>query len=276
MSEILTIPLHNLSLERPGVVQLGDSKILPWHEAPEDVQGAILKITTREWPFLLQTPSRENEQPRRTLDRVLTVFKLFKDSLVLSVSVFANTRLVDSLPHYTHWLDADRGLPPFHLDKQEETEFARFWEEFVEINPGNFAVYRFHLADYRSYSADRFTDYVESLEYLLAPDSGGGEIRYKFASRGVLILGRDKTAKTRRDLYEELRDAYDMRSAIVHGDESEQSKLRGSKTWEETIRPIRTHNREAIKFFFREGCLEDRDKRRNLLLNRLLFEAKVP
>jgi len=199
---MLTIPLHNLSLESPGVVHLGDSKILPWHEAAEDVQGAILKTTTREWPFLLQTPSKENEQPRRTLDRVLTVFKLFKDSLVLSVSVFVNTKLVDFPPHYTHWLDADRGLPPFHLDKKEETEFARFWEEFLEINPANFAVYRFHLADYRSYSVDRFTDYVEPLEYLLAPDSGGGEIRYKFASRGVLILGRDKTANARRDLYE--------------------------------------------------------------------------
>jgi len=193
MNEMLTIPLHNLSLERPSVVDLGDSKIIPWHMAHEEIQGAILKTTTREWEFLLQTPSRENEQPRSTLDRVLTVFKLFKDSLVLSVSVFAGTRLVDSLPHYTHWLDPNRGLPPFHLDQQEETEFARFWEEFVEINPANFAVYRFHLADYRSYSADRFTDYVESLEYLLAPDSGGGEIRYKFASRGVLILGRDKT-----------------------------------------------------------------------------------
>jgi len=66
-----------------------------------------------------------------------------------------------------------------------------------------------------------------------------------------------------------------MRSAIVHGDDSKQIKLRGSKTWEEVIRPIRIHNREAIKFFFRAGCLDNREKRRDLLLNRLLFEAQV-
>lgn len=270
VKEILTIPLQNLKLDPPTELNLGDSKIIPWAEAPNDLRGAIFGVTREEWPFLLQTPRRD-EQPRSTLDRALTVFKLFKDSLVLSVCVFQSARLVDHLPHYTHWEDKDRGVPLLSLDEYEKPEFARFWREFIEISPGNFAVYRFHLADYRPYLRDRFVDYVESLEYLLAPDSGEGEIAYKFRSRGVLTLGFNQTAGKRTQLYNELRTAYEMRSAIVHGNANKEEDLRKNRSWEYMIRPVRMHDREAIKFFFRAGCLYDADKRREFLNEKLLF-----
>jgi hypothetical protein len=275
MGKMLTIPLHNLKLEPPIRLDLGDSTIIPWKDASGDLLGAILRTTGEECPFLLQMPPREGEQPRRTLDRALTVFKLFKDSIVLSRCVFQGTDLIDDLPHYIHWQDPDRGVPLFHLDEHEKTMFASFWKEFIETNPGNFAVHRFHLADYRAYSADRFVDYVESLEYLLVPDSGEGEIGYKFRSRGVLILGADKKPVERAELYSQLRDAYDMRSAIVHGNENKQKDLRKDKTWEEILGPVRCHDRQAIRFFFRAGCLGDADRRREMLNDRLLFSAQI-
>jgi hypothetical protein len=203
------------------------------------------------------------------------VFKLFKDDLVLANLIFDGVKLVDHLPHYVHWIDRDRGLKQYQLDENEASDFANFWREFIELPPGNFAVYRFHLADYRAYSRDRLTDYVESLEYLLVPDSGEGEIGYKFRSRGCLLFGKDAYSTKRKAIYDELKELYELRSAIVHGDSTRESKLVPDNVWENRLRSLRHYNREAIKFFFRKGCLDDSDRRRELLEKELLFERKA-
>lgn len=62
-------------------------------------------------------------------------------------------------------------------------------------------------------------DYVESLEHLLVPDSGDGEIGYKFRTGETLILGREKDSKDRNRVYNNLKTAYEFRSAIVHGED---------------------------------------------------------
>ena len=66
-----------------------------------------------------------------------------------------------------------------------------------------------------------------------------------------------------------------FRSAIVHGETNKINKLLRNKTWEENIQPIRCYSREATKFFFQAGCLDNADKRRKLLEKMLIFEPKI-
>jgi hypothetical protein len=255
-------------------MNLDDSQILAWKSLSSGMQELIRKFAQSEYDFVLQMPARSGENARITLDRALAVFKLFKDSLVLSNFVFGVNGLIDSPPHYTHWLDEHRGLPKFNLSQSEEVEFAKFWKEFVDLPPGNFAVFRFHLADYRAYSRDRYADYVESLEYLLVPDSDEGEIGYKFRSRGCLILGEDGSPGERERIYTDLKEAYSLRSAIVHGDTEKENKLVPNGRWEDKLQPIRQYDRQAIRYFFRARCLSDSEKPRELL-ERRLFDVKV-
>jgi hypothetical protein len=271
---MLAVPLGNLSREDQTDLDLGDSRITHKSELRPIVQNFIEKIAGSDYEFVLQMPQR-NEVPRNTLDRALTIFKLFKDSLVLSRCIFDETKLVDLAPHYTHYIDQHRGVPPYHLARSEESEFAAFWNEFTLLPPTDFAVHRFHLADYRAYSSDRFVDYVESLEYLLVPDSDEGEISYKFRTRAALLLGRNKGADERDSLLSEFKQAYHLRSVIVHGDKKEEVKLVPNSRWEDRIRPVRCHDREVIKYFFREECLDNQNNRVDLLKRKLILEAKV-
>jgi len=266
--EKLTIPLGNFNRSRSSIIDLGGPRIVLFKDTslshiPEGVK------------YCLEIDPIEGEKRRRTLDRILIVFKLFKDRLVLSNIILAGNKKIYKLPHYTHWVDGDRGVPLYYLNEDEESTFCEFWKEFFEIDYANFAVNRFHLADYMAYSTDRFVNYVEALEYLFVPDSKDGEISYKFRSRGAQIFGKNKEPDDREEIYLELKDAYKLRSAIVHGETNKINKLLRNKTWEENIQPIRCYSREAIKFFFQAGCLDNADKRRKLLEKMLIFESKI-
>jgi hypothetical protein len=120
--------------------------------------------------FYLEMASRQGELPRHTLARALTVFKLFRDSLVLSQVGIIDREKHDHLPRYVAWTGPQYPPPRNYLLREgEESEFREFWQKYIEIPPGNFAVSHFRAATYRVYNTTRFTDYVESLEYLFVP-----------------------------------------------------------------------------------------------------------
>jgi hypothetical protein len=228
--------------------------------------------------YVLQARSEQevdNAQAEGFLNRALIVFKLFKDSLVFSnVVVFGDPpSRAYGLRHYKPWSRVP--IERYSLADSEMKHFVDFWKRFIGMNPGSFPVYRFHLADFRPYLRDRVVDYVDSLEYLFVPDSGEGEISYKFRSRGTLLIGYDKDSESKEKIYEELKRAYALRSAIVHGNADKESQLLKDTTWEDEIGPIRCYDREAIKFFFLADCLDDSERRRTLLEKRLIFDAEM-
>jgi len=207
--------------------------------------------------------------PRNALNKILVIFKLFKDDLINSNLIIEGGKPVDRLPHYTYWIDPHRGAPIYRLSSDEETQFCSFWKNYAEINAENFAVYRFNLADYEPFSSDRFVNYIESLEYLLVPDSSEGEIRFKFSMRGAILLG--KTVGEREGILDLFKAAYDLRSAIVHGNNEKITKLKGKRTWEDVTKPIRAYTRDAIKFFFENGCLDNAEERSKLIQRITIF-----
>lgn len=268
----IIIPLFNFNLEGLKIIDLENVKIIPIENTPNSN-----KIGGGPKPkYILKTGKIEGEETRRTLDRMLIIFKLFKDSLVLSKVIFNdNWETIDKLPHYTHWIDQDRGLPEYVISIREERFFKDFWNEFKEIDCNNFAVSKFHLADYSPYSRDRLVNYVESLEFLFVPDSSNGEISYKFRSRGTLVLGQNKSVSERKTIYKQLKDAYDFRSAIVHGNKNKENKMLKTKKWEDYLQYLRYFTRKAIKFYFRYGCLDDNEKRRKLMERTMIFGCKL-
>jgi hypothetical protein len=270
VTEKLIIPLLNFDKEQSGTLDLGDSKIIPINETSVQIHDSELKLK-----YCLETNRRSGEEPRRTLDRVLIVFKLFKDDVILSNCVYVGSNHVDYLPHYTHWKDEKRGMPVYKLSGGEEQDFIKFWNTHIEISPSNFAASRFHLADYQPYSDQRFVSYIESLEFLLVPDSGEGEISYKFRSRGTIIFGLNKSLSERKEILDTLKDAYSLRSAVVHGNNDKRDKLLGGKVWEEKLRPVRCLTRDGIKFFFDKGCLDNYERRKELIEEITIFNLNV-
>jgi hypothetical protein len=230
---------------------------------------------------LAEAVLENDETRRRPLDRALVVFKLFKDGLVKSNIVFVQQNgVTNSLlwRHYVRYTHPETMVPIYMLNQSEEPSFREFWREFVSIDPTNFAVYRFHLADFRPYMRDRFVDYVESLEYLLVPDSGEGEIGYKFRTRGALTLA---SPEEREQVYQDFDDAYDLRSAIVHGISERKARIlrkKGGtdeiKGWEEMIRLARNYDRQLIVLFFRERCYDNQDMRREYVVQKSLCTSE--
>ncbi|MFA6473115.1 MAG: hypothetical protein WCU00_13875, partial [Candidatus Latescibacterota bacterium] len=202
-----------------------------------------------------------------------TLFKLYKDFLVLSKIVYIGEDKKDYLPHYTHWIDEDRGLPIYLINENEELDFIDFWKDFFEIDILNFAVNRFHIADFRPYSKDRFVDYVESLEFLLVPDSVEGEISFRFRNRGCLLLGKNLNIIKKKEIYEALKNAYSFRSAIVHGVDYE--KYLKNRSWESHIKQVRMFLRELIKIFHKNGLISENKKRKKYFEDKLIFCAEI-
>jgi hypothetical protein len=282
-----TIPLGNFIRQDQSTCELGDARII----ASKNLQKVFLEyimesFAKRKELIDINPPKcylqmdladevlKNDETRRRPLDRTLVIFKLFKDGLVKSNIVFVQNRgKINSLlwRHYVRWTHPETKVPAYILKRVEEPFFRKFWREFTSIDVTNFAVYRFHLADFRPYLRDRFADYVESLEYLLVPDSGEGEIGYKFRTRGALTLS---SPKGRGRVYEDLDDAYDLRSAVVHGVSEREAKIlrnRGDteiKGWEEMIRLTRNYDRRLITLFFRGKCYKNREMRRKYLVER--------
>lgn len=211
--------------------------------------------------------------------RTLSIFRLFKDSqIVCEMVVVGHPPLgAVSFRHLIPW--SRNQIDPYRLLSNEQTSFARFWSRLADLDSQNFAVYRFALADFRPYMYDRFTDYVESMEYLFVPDSAGGEIRHKLSSRASMILGRYEAPSRRQQIYEEIKDAYDIRSSIVHGTVPEESELRlGERRlsrWEDANQLLRHYDREGILFFFDRACLGYPKTRRDLLERMLIFDPRI-
>jgi hypothetical protein len=287
MAEALFISIGNLKLDPPCKVDLGECSFSPLRETDPEVQGVVnlglgtpydFRYPSLPCEYVLETKGMQKDIERAVM-RTLAAFRLFKDSQIVCelVVVGKPPRGSVSFRHFIPWSRIK--IDPYYLRDKEQNSFAEFWRKSVSLNPMNFATLRFVLADFRPYLYDRFTDYVESLEYLFVPDSAGGEIRYKFSSRVALILGRYEAGSRRLQIYEEMKDAYDMRSAIVHGTVPGENELtlgeRRFTRWEDANELLRQYCRDAILFFFKRACLEDRDRRKQLLEKMLISDPRI-
>lgn len=156
------------------------------------------------------------------------------DSVVLALRIFSGEdvnyqyRITEPLNEYFgsgKTISVEHGKNPvskFYLSSKRCEGFKDFWnkhrEIFLEKNIPkqlNIAFKRFSFALDRKELEDRLIDLIVSLESLYLKSGEIQELSYRLSQRGALLLGETKEEKT--TIKETIKEAYNLRSKIVHG-----------------------------------------------------------
>ena len=135
----------------------------------------------------------------------------------------------------------NRGVSPYVLDNQMAERFKLSWPRLREVIESKdhylrLPVTRLIDGATRSHSRDAVIDYAVGLGALLTKGAMG-ELRYRFALRGSIILNWD--GGNRQDSFKRLQELYDVRSSIVHGSHVDEKRLSNAQLLgEEALRGV--------------------------------------
>lgn len=135
------------------------------------------------------------------------------------------------------------------LEKSEEVDFVKFWKFFNNIKLETLdknlriAVSRFNSAFERRDAEDKLIDYVIALTALFSKKDEAGLGRYRLSMRVALFLA--KKPEERKKVRKEILEIYDVRSAIVHGNDIK--KFRNFKDLKTLVDRTEDYLRRSIK-----------------------------
>jgi hypothetical protein len=120
----------------------------------------------------------------------------------------------------------------FELSEGDVPRFLELWHLLEEgaVRFG-FSIHRFNLAFDRGLLADRIVDLVIAAEALFLGDldqNYRGELRFRFALRAAKFI--EQTTYSEHEVFRVMRQAYDARSAIVHGGLPKETRLPGNQS----------------------------------------------
>lgn len=159
--------------------------------------------------------------------------------------------------------DISRLDPFIILDKSEVQPFANFFNKIYKtsLEKYDLAIEYFNKSYTEPYTPrDSFLDLMITLEDLFLKGTNQ-ELSYRISMRMAYVLGKDK--EDRKNIFDFIKDAYNLRSKIVHGEKSD--KLDNQKFLE-----LRELTRKSIIYF-----LENEDNWNGEKLDELILEAKV-
>ncbi len=116
----------------------------------------------------------------------------------------------------------------YSLSSTEITAFTRFWRKFTSIMKQDkhylqVPIRRLHAAGTRAQCEDALVDYVVGIEALLGTKEEQTELGYRFRVRGAVLLAKKRSK--RKNYLGVLRELYNLRSRIVHGQSVSIDKL---------------------------------------------------
>jgi Apea-like HEPN len=116
-----------------------------------------------------------------------------------------------------------------HLDAQASAEVVRAWRQLRQ--PGlhkalALAVRRFSYQAHRQRLEDELVDILIASEALYLSDVDYRELNFRLALRAAALCSPQKLTMTRRNVFDLMKSAYDVRSKIVHGEEPKPKDLR--------------------------------------------------
>ena len=162
------------------------------------------------------------------IDDVLSALRLYKSTQIRTIGHVSWT---DS-----YWLKGGTsyrvlGQWPyggkFELTESEIPQFLELWRTLGEgAKRFGFSIHRFNLAFDRGLLADRIVDLVIAAEALFLSDIDEkyrGELRFRFALRAAKFIEHPNYCE--HDVFRIMRQAYDARSAIVHGGSPTDTRL---------------------------------------------------
>jgi hypothetical protein len=110
-----------------------------------------------------------------------------------------------------------------HLDEQASSEIVEIWRQLRQ--PGflqkqkalALALRRLGYQAHRERVEDEMVDIMVAAEALYLSDLGPGELGFRLALRASALSDPEKLDMTRRNVFDLMKSAYDVRSKIVHG-----------------------------------------------------------
>lgn len=146
----------------------------------------------------------------------------------------------------------------YKVVKKEVLEFKQWWENFCKVLKGNMYFKR-ALERFSETKKVRRVDY-HLVDYIIAFESlfseGPGDLRYKVSRRTGVFLAKREI----REIYRNMKEAYKLRNAIVHGEELDYNKINNS--YNKTKNYLRNCLSEIVK---EELVLKDKAIRNNFL-----------
>jgi hypothetical protein len=184
-----------------------------------------------------QKASEELREAERQTTGILHALRIFKfGNLMLPGSVrFGEQSLIGILRSWTA-SSAPNAKSLFSKDYRftttEGNDFAVFWKDLQEARKKRFvenAIRRFGYASDRDLPDDKLVDLMIAAESLFLSDTGEskqrGELRYRLAERFAFFVC-EVPGCPRRTVFRHIRNAYDVRSSIVHGDAVSEDSLK--------------------------------------------------
>jgi len=201
------------------------------------------------------------------IKKAVTIFRLFKKERIgynLMVQPLSEElrygHTTRFLLHQRLWTN-EKKPEIYTLEKGEVQPFINFFKNFYKIpSKFNLAIEYFNKSYIEPYTPrDSFLDLMITLENLFLKKTSQ-ELSYKLSMRMANILGEGQ--KDRINIFNFIKDAYNLRSKIVHGEKS--NKLDNQKFLE-----LRELARKSIIYF-----LENKDNWDGKKLDRLILEAR--
>lgn len=195
--------------------------------------------------------SRERSIEERLFD-VIHALRVFKsgDCSYSAILRYSPSWLIKGISYWQPLgIMAPAWFTKYSLSKTETEDFRRFWNAFQSENLKNrkfldIALRRFSYANERSRSEDKIIDLLIAAEALFLTDSGDakerGEMRFRLALRAALF----SDVISKKNVYDHMRYAYDIRSTIVHGGKPVLRKQ--DETLEEFVKNTTEYLRTAL------------------------------
>lgn len=164
---------------------------------------------------------------KESINDVITSLRLFSGTVVFCP--FIESRAVTEKIDIWKRLDdlKTRRGPAINPQTLLRRDFVDFWKFYTSVDkPGYLAraIHRFNIAIERQPLADSLIDSFTGLESIFLRDNK--ELSYRLANRAATLLA---PSQERREVFKELKDGYNVRSAITHGSDWTGKEVRGKK-----------------------------------------------
>ena len=155
--------------------------------------------------------------------KIITALRLFKAGSIScsEILVYQKTwRDLNEIPFILSMSSKiGRDANKYELTKEDIENLKEFWNFFKSFNIKEYpfldvAIRRFNFSYKRVLPEDKIIDFMIAFEALYFPDEKA-ELSYRLAFRCAYFLGKDESE--RQKIFKLLRNAYEMRSKIVHG-----------------------------------------------------------
>ena len=155
----------------------------------------------------------------------------------------------NALLHYMLWTPSESTTLKriYELNPAESKSFIHFFTEFdlPTLSSLKLAIRYFNKSYTEPYPfSDGFIDCIIALENLFLKNTHQ-ELGYKLSLRVAHLLGQNKSHRS--ELYEFIKGAYSLRSAIIHGEETRKTK----QLDDNYLLKTRGILRESIKYFIK-------------------------